>query len=133
MWIICSVVATCGISFAAPSEDDEAWCLCAIDHLANVFAPHLNAPLQDITMEAAAVLGLYVVEVSLFLRIASEWSSLGSRSGGCEACRLIPFHGVEAASLLGLLIDVYGRVCSVSPADEMNFDNCCWSKNESRF
>ncbi|GMH31716.1 hypothetical protein Nepgr_033560 [Nepenthes gracilis] len=33
--IICSVVATCGISFAAPSEDDEARCLCAIDHLAN--------------------------------------------------------------------------------------------------
>ncbi|GMH31897.1 hypothetical protein Nepgr_033741 [Nepenthes gracilis] len=35
MWIIHIRWWATGISFASPSKDDEAWCLCAIDHLAN--------------------------------------------------------------------------------------------------
>ncbi|GMH04751.1 hypothetical protein Nepgr_006591 [Nepenthes gracilis] len=37
---------------------------------------------QDFSMEVAAALGLYAVEVLLSLYLASEWSSLGSRRAG---------------------------------------------------
>ncbi|GMH04925.1 hypothetical protein Nepgr_006765 [Nepenthes gracilis] len=83
----------------------------------------------DLAMGAAAGHGLYVVEAILSFCNASEWSILPGVpmywAGGCEAYRLMPIHGVEAAFLLGLPIDAYGRVCKGTLADEMNFDNCC--------
>ncbi|GMH00748.1 hypothetical protein Nepgr_002587 [Nepenthes gracilis] len=124
--LCCLMLADCvlsGASFAVGT-----WVACFL----NWFCSPLNAPLQVLDLEAAAGPGLYVVVDLLSVCIASVWSSLGSRSGGCEACWLIPLHGVEDAFLLGLLIDDYGRVCKGTPADEMNFDIRFWSGIESR-